>query len=316
MSGHANQMNQKGVQKMEQIGNTLLLQDSIGGPPIRGTWELVKPEQARKWVEEMPRNRRGRVAHRKSLERKMDAGRYMERIADPIRFDWDGYLSDGENRLTAVVESGEVLYFLILRGYDPDDFQYMDEGVARTTADMLHVEGHPNTRDLSATIKAIWRMTHENKSIKPDNMQSKIFIGRHAGLGEAVKFGRRVYEELKIPPRLVASPFYMYALMGREDKYKKFWSEVGTANYASEERTPATILRAKLIAEVVEPMRTGYYRGVSAGARLMTWIYVAFEAYDRGDTIDSLELSDDEQASYMGELYQDMRTAIASVEAR
>ena len=99
---------------MEQIGNTLLLQDSIGGPPIRGTWELVKPEQARKWVEEMPRNRRGRVAHRKSLERKMDAGRYMERIADPIRFDWDGYLSDGENRLTAVVESGEVLYFLIL----------------------------------------------------------------------------------------------------------------------------------------------------------------------------------------------------------
>ncbi|MEB0029146.1 hypothetical protein QN372_00135 [Undibacterium sp. RTI2.1] len=55
-----------------------------------------------------------------------------------IAFDQDGFLTDGQHRLHAIVESGIPAEMMVTKGLDRDAFSVMDVGARRTAGNILH----------------------------------------------------------------------------------------------------------------------------------------------------------------------------------
>jgi hypothetical protein len=108
------------------------------------TTEVIGPEEAADILAN--RNKRNRAISPKTVNeyaRQMAAGEFPF-IADPVRFDHDGNLIDGQHRLAAVVGSGQPQQFVIVRNLDPETQKYMDAGRKRTATDQLRIEGMPS----------------------------------------------------------------------------------------------------------------------------------------------------------------------------
>lgn len=82
--------------------------------------------------------------------REMLAGRWALN-GDPIRFDWDGHLIDGQHRLEALVLAGEVdeeitINVFVVRGLDPAAQMTMDQGRRRDAGQQLDMLNLLNSR--------------------------------------------------------------------------------------------------------------------------------------------------------------------------
>jgi hypothetical protein len=108
------------------------------------TTETIGPEDAKDILDN--RNKRNRAISPKTVSeyaRQMAANEFPF-IADPIRFDRNDNLIDGQHRLAAVVASECPQTFVIVRNLDPDTQKYMDAGRKRTATDQLRIEGMPS----------------------------------------------------------------------------------------------------------------------------------------------------------------------------
>ncbi|HZA71489.1 MAG TPA: hypothetical protein VE476_01105 [Propionibacteriaceae bacterium] len=107
------------------------------------TTEIIGPEEAQDILDN--HNARNRSLSMKTVQqyaRAMKLGAFPF-IADPIRFDRNGNLLDGQHRLAAVVMSECPQTFVIARNLDRDWQKYMDSGRKRSVADQLRIEGMP-----------------------------------------------------------------------------------------------------------------------------------------------------------------------------
>lgn len=102
------------------------------------TVEQIDPATARRYLGANRDNRkvkRGRVA---TYARQMTQGQWLV-TGDPVRFDADGRLLDGQHRLLAIVESETTQTMVVIRDLPPESFQVIDSGLPRTFADALGV---------------------------------------------------------------------------------------------------------------------------------------------------------------------------------
>lgn len=107
------------------------------------TTETIGPDEAKEILEH--HNKRNRAISPKTVQqyaRAMKLGTFPF-VGDPVRFDRDGNLLDGQHRLAAVVMSECPQVFVIVRNLDPDWQKYMDSGRRRSVADQLRIEGMP-----------------------------------------------------------------------------------------------------------------------------------------------------------------------------
>lgn len=112
----------------------------------------VTPTVAAKWLQTQTRNRTPQIRAIAAYRSDMVAGRWKF-SADPIRFDADGHLIDGQNRLTAlstVPDPDISLEFLVVRGLEPDAQLVMDQGARRTAAQQLGLQGVVNGAAMAA----------------------------------------------------------------------------------------------------------------------------------------------------------------------
>lgn len=115
----------------------------------------VTPKTAKAWLETQRLNRNIQKISMLSYRADMIAGRWVF-TADPIRFDWDGHLIDGQNRLLALSEvTGRnfSLPFAVARGLDPESQMYMDNGARRTAGQQLGLKGIASGSTIAAGIK-------------------------------------------------------------------------------------------------------------------------------------------------------------------
>lgn len=103
----------------------------------------VTPAIAEKWLGTQVRNRNVQEHSMMTYRSDMIAGRW-EFAGDPIRFDREGHLIDGQNRLTALAgidNDALALTFLVIRGLDPESQMVMDQGARRTAGQQLGLKG-------------------------------------------------------------------------------------------------------------------------------------------------------------------------------
>jgi hypothetical protein len=86
--------------------------------------ETITPQTARTWLLELNQNNQRPIERRvQHFAADMKNGRWKN-CYQPISFDADGTLADGQHRLRAIVESGVTLTCLVARGV-PRELVYL-----------------------------------------------------------------------------------------------------------------------------------------------------------------------------------------------
>jgi len=118
---------------------------------------LVTPPIAAKWLGTQVRNRPIQQRSMLGYRADMIAGRWTY-AGDPLRFDTDGHLIDGQNRLAAlagILDQAFALEFLVIRGLDTETQMVMDQGARRTAGQQLGLRGLPSGSNLAAGIRML-----------------------------------------------------------------------------------------------------------------------------------------------------------------
>lgn len=116
---------------------------------------IVTPKIAQKWIGTQVRNRPEQTISMLGYRADMLAGRW-EFAGDPIRFDKDGHLIDGYNRLSALAgieNDGFALAFLVIRGLNTDAQLVMDQGARRTAGQQLGLKGIVSGTGIAAGVR-------------------------------------------------------------------------------------------------------------------------------------------------------------------
>lgn len=104
------------------------------------------------------RNRKVRESLVYKYAREMSSGEWEYGLGDPIRFDWDGNMIDGQHRMWACVVSGVPLQVDVIYDLDPAVQSRIDSGAQRTHSDTLSMRGDSHATIRSSLIKNFLRI--------------------------------------------------------------------------------------------------------------------------------------------------------------
>ena len=130
----------------------------MASPRIDHKVIMVDAALAARWLTKNTRNRKVRAAVVQRYRTDMEHGRWTF-AGDPIRFDTDGNLQDGQHRLTALSELPDVtIPMLVVRGLPTAAQGVMDQGSRRTPGDQLALKGVRDANAVAAAVKQylIW----------------------------------------------------------------------------------------------------------------------------------------------------------------
>jgi hypothetical protein len=108
-------------------------------PTLR--WERVGPTVAEEWLTHNSGNRALKDSRVEYYARLMREGLWRNDNPEPLAFDWNDVLRNGQHRLTAVVRSKRTVVFLVARGMDPALGDVIDTPAIRTAGDRLALAG-------------------------------------------------------------------------------------------------------------------------------------------------------------------------------
>jgi hypothetical protein len=103
----------------------------------------------------------------KSIVRKyaadMAAG-HWDVTPEPIIFDENGDLANGQHRLEAVRLSGKTITFTVSNGWPPEVIDNIEHGKSRTVANQLHLHGQANATLVASTVNCIVRVCYRGEA--------------------------------------------------------------------------------------------------------------------------------------------------------
>lgn len=125
---------------------------------ITSTVIMVTAEIAQRWLTRNKKNRQLADTTMNRYRSEMSNGLWQF-AADPIRFDVDGNLIDGQHRLTALAGLPDAtIPMLVVRGLPADTQMVMDQGQKRTPGQQLQLMGTKNGHNVASAVKVflIW----------------------------------------------------------------------------------------------------------------------------------------------------------------
>jgi hypothetical protein len=111
----------------------------IASPDCAVEWVLVDPALAEQWLTRNEGNRRVFSTRVAFYAGQMKAGLWRDDNPDPVVFDTNERLANGQHRLWAILESGHSARLLVLRGADPQLRHVLDTGASRSASDLLQI---------------------------------------------------------------------------------------------------------------------------------------------------------------------------------
>lgn len=108
-------------------------------PKSSGQWEFISPEQAEKNLANQAKNRKVNESLVKKYVGLMNNGDWDERNPQPIIFNDDGKMCNGQHRMKAVIKSGKGFWFYIMRGVENEVALVIDDASSRSDADAMEI---------------------------------------------------------------------------------------------------------------------------------------------------------------------------------
>lgn len=185
----------------------------------------VTPEMAKRWLEKHNhRNRSIRGRNVRLLAAEMQRGRFAVN-GDPIRFDTNRELLDGQHRLAAVVESGITLKNqLVVCNLDPGVMETIDTGAKRRLSDQLKINGVANAVVVAAAARICVCIEHGDLGLTynfPDSEFSDFARIRESEIQTAFKEASRICTAVGGAPAVYTAGLF-YAMDYDKTKTKDF----------------------------------------------------------------------------------------------
>lgn len=167
---------------------------------------------------------------------------------EPIKFDWNGVLLDGQNRLHAIAAAGVAVPVLIVEGLRPEAQITMDRGAKRSLGDILELQKEKSSTNLAATLTLIHvteRGGNRNQPAnRPTDGQALRLLGEHPEIRNAVKHGHRVRNKIPLSVTIISTCWYYFSKLDEEDT-RDFWNAVATGYHLptnnEEEKEPRAV---------------------------------------------------------------------------
>ena len=228
--------------------------------------ERVSPGVAYHWLQLNMLNRTLKPARIKGLGYDMTNERFLF-AGDAYRFDTAGVLVDGQNRLSAQVETGTPVKMVVVRGLDPVVRRVIDSGVTRTVADSLTIDqgaGGKLAGGVAAAGKKAHQWTH-GLMLSTDPITRFELINwtehRFDTLAKAYEATQVIQRGSKMPPGTLAA-WYWLVLYGHaesagvdqfiesditEETIDQFCSQLETGVGFDNEDDPVRVLREEML---------------------------------------------------------------------
>lgn len=241
---------------------------NVTNVPVRrgrsyGDFEVmeVTPAIAKDWLGLNTHNRNISNARVQQYARDMQSGSWAY-TGDPIRFNGDGKLIDGQHRLLACIESGRSFETLVLRNLPLSVQEKLDQGKVRNAGDHLSLRGFEQARAVAAIARQLYGIKRgfnvkQAAGSRPTNAEVLALVDRHPAIAESV--GALDKHVLGVHPSLLGAIHYIgtHMVHDREnaDAFAGVFSTdepvyIGDAAHAWRERlvaqaTQKTVLRTR-----------------------------------------------------------------------
>ncbi|RAR27038.1 hypothetical protein DP092_26135, partial [Pseudomonas sp. MDMC224] len=170
---------------------------------------------AEEWLGKNQNNRNLRKAVVEAYARDMREGRWRY-VADPIRFDSEGILIDGQHRLSAVIQRGTTQTFLVVRGLPPETKQVIDTGANRLARDYLQMKGLSNSGHLASAARIYLMLFGRvfNSGQKITNSEIIDWVEKNPGLIDYIQVASKINREVGISLPASAAVLYRAYVLG------------------------------------------------------------------------------------------------------
>jgi hypothetical protein len=203
-----------------------------------------------------PNNRNMRRDWLQTLARDMRMGNW-KLSGDPIRFDRDGLLIDGQHRLAALVNVDGRFPFLVLRNVDPEAMAIIDTGRSRRAADALRVAGHVNTNLLAGAARLLLRIKEgpldysQRRSVTHSQLLE--VVKRHPNLSHSIQVPRAIKG---VRPTLLVAMHYIGTYLLAKAEAADAFVKVFNTGIPAYHNDPAHKLRERWLHERGAAQRT------------------------------------------------------------
>lgn len=250
----------------------------------------VTPATAKKWLATMVDNNRS-LKQRKVAQYAADmrSGRWQTGTGETIKFNTDGKLIDGQNRLTAVIEAGRTIIFDVAYDVPVEAMAVLDTGVARSPADAMKISGATAPRQISmaALIRYALMWDHGNpvgntSTFSPTHL---MVIDRYqaeaAAFDTAAARGRDCQRTGLGAETVCSLAYYLFARAARDDDQVHGWFDQLISGANLNANSPVLVLRNRALRFRAD--RTT--RPEQLALHVMAW-----ELYRRDQTCTKLQL--------------------------
>jgi hypothetical protein len=119
------------------------------------TIERITPKMAEKYLAtNIGHQRNVTMSHQLHLRQQMERGQWMM-TGEPIIFDDQGRLIDGQHRLRALIAAGMTIEFVVTRGVSADSFVAINRGKSRSNANIFAIHGTKNHTALASCVAGV-----------------------------------------------------------------------------------------------------------------------------------------------------------------
>lgn len=254
---------------------------------VRMSIEQVNPVMASDLLENVGKNRHVTEDRVKLYARQMKEGEW-QLTGEPIIIDQEGRLADGQHRLWAVIESGETVEMAVVRGVEPDNFNYMNTGKTRSLADILTINGYTHVHQLASMSNLILsyemngKFSSQRRERRPAPYQVLRWLEDNETVLDYLKKGGNLAVKLSSPrysAALVGALWFILAAVDSEDA-ESFFGQLAQGLF-TEAGDPIYSLRERLL-------NNGKNRSEYTRNELAALTFKAWNAWRKGEQVKNL----------------------------
>lgn len=254
--------------------------------------EFITPDVAKTYLaKNIAHNRKIKTAKVSGYARDIRAGKWFF-TGEAIKFDADGNLIDGQNRLRGVMQAGHGAWFLVIYGIERDALPFLDSGITRTSADtivMAEVAEKADANSLGATVRVhkAWKegdlatagstFGGSQQITRPELLS---YIGANPDLDFAARYARSLYKFLPLPVGAVATAFIEFSRIDM-DATSEYFNRIRDG-ISEGPGDPFLTLMRRVAKDRQEP-------GAMPPARGLFYLFRTWNAFRSGENLTTLQ---------------------------
>ena len=226
--------------------------------------EITPQEASEILATKNTKNRRANKNHVNALALNMKNGTWRFN-ADPIRFDANDTLIDGQHRLLAAEKSQKTILFKIVRGLDPECIKAIDiEMKSRNLTDLLFMDNISDANNVGAIVNRYFALSNGKSALSSPRANGSgastrdiatkatvderyDFYYKYQQLfTEIINFSRSLYKRMRIMSVSDAGGLFAYLFIDKHHSYDEVHSFFNQL-YISSDLKCVNDLRSKLI---------------------------------------------------------------------